>query len=165
MKRSQARSPDAIEFARSQRATANEFAGTVWQWVRNRQIGNQKFPREYAIPPYTADFCCVELKLILEIDGADYLTEDGRQRDRVRDDFLNRHGYRVMRIPGYDVLCEPGLCLARITEQVQQRMNEMEIEITAKWSELGITGKQRVRDVWRQKDIGEFSDSYTAKVG
>jgi alpha-galactosidase len=44
-------------------------------------------------------------------------------------------------------------------------MNEMEIEITAKWSELGITGKQRVRDVWRQKDIGEFSDSYTAKVG
>src|SRR5512137_1243411 len=100
MKRSRARSPDAIEFARSQRAAANEFAGTVWQWVRNRQIGNQKFRREYAIPPYTADFCCVELRLIVEIDGSDHLTEDGRQRDRVRDDFLNRRGYRVMRISG-----------------------------------------------------------------
>jgi alpha-galactosidase len=43
--------------------------------------------------------------------------------------------------------------------------SEMEIEITAKWSDLGVAGKQRVRDVWRQKDIGEFSDSYTAKVG
>ena len=126
MKRSRARSPDAIEFARSQRAAANEFASTVWQWVRNRQIGNQKFRREYAIPPYTADFCCVELRLILEIDGADHLTEGGRQRDRVRDDFLNRHGYRVMRISGYDVLREPGSCLARIGEQVQQRMREME---------------------------------------
>ncbi len=38
MKRSRARSPEAIEFARSQRAVANEFADTVWQWVRNRQI-------------------------------------------------------------------------------------------------------------------------------
>jgi very-short-patch-repair endonuclease len=126
MKRSRARLPDAIEFARSQRATANEFSRTVWQWVRNRQIGNQEFRREYAIPPYTADFCCVELRLILEIDGADHLTEGGRQRDRVRDDFLNRHGYRVVRISGYEVLREPGLCLARITEQVQQRIREME---------------------------------------
>ena len=74
MKRSRGRSPEAIEFARAERATANEFANTVWHWVRNRRIANQKFRR----PPYTADFCCVELKLILEIDGADHFTEDGR---------------------------------------------------------------------------------------
>jgi alpha-galactosidase len=43
--------------------------------------------------------------------------------------------------------------------------SEMEIDITAKWSDLGIQGKQRVRDVWRQKDLGEYSDSFTAKVG
>jgi very-short-patch-repair endonuclease len=66
------------------------------------------------------------LKLILEIDGADHLTEDGQQRDRVRDDFLDRHGYRVMRITGFDVLREPGSCLARIAEQVEQRIVEME---------------------------------------
>ena len=84
MERSRARSPDAIEFARGQRAAANEFARTVWQWVRNRQICDQKFRREYAIPPYTADFCCVELRLILEVNGANHLTEDGQQRDRLR---------------------------------------------------------------------------------
>jgi very-short-patch-repair endonuclease len=101
MKRSRARSPEAIEFARAERATANEFASTVWQWVRNRRIANQKFRREYPIPHYTADFCCVELKLILEIDGVEHFTEDGRQRDRVRDDFLESQGYRVVRIAGY----------------------------------------------------------------
>jgi len=126
MKRSRARAPEAIEFARWQRAAANEFARTVWQWVRNRQICAQKCRREYAIPPYTADFCCVELRLTIEIDGADHVTEDGRQRDRVRDDFLSRHGYRVVRISGYDVLREPSSCRARIVEQVQQRMREME---------------------------------------
>jgi hypothetical protein len=67
----------------------------VWQWVRNRRIANQKFRREYPIPPYTADFCCVELKLILEVHGVEHFTEDGRQRDRVRDDFLESQCYRV----------------------------------------------------------------------
>ena len=82
MKHSRARSPEAIQFARDQRATANEFARTVWQWVRNRQVCRQKFRREYPLPPYTADFCCVELKLILEVDGADYFTKADQERDR-----------------------------------------------------------------------------------
>ena len=86
----------------------------------------KSFAASMRYPPYTADFCCVELRLILEIDGADHLTEDGRQRDRVRDDFLQRQGFRVVRISGYEVLREPASCRARIVEQVQQRMREME---------------------------------------
>jgi very-short-patch-repair endonuclease len=125
MNRSRARSPATIEFARARRAAANEFAHTVWQWVRNRQFCDQKFRREYAIPPYTADFCCLELKWVLEIDGSDHLTEVGRQRDLVRDDSLNRPGYRVMRISGYEVLREPVNCRTTIVEKVQQRMREM----------------------------------------
>ncbi|MCE9554399.1 MAG: endonuclease domain-containing protein [Planctomycetes bacterium] len=125
MKRSRARSHEAIEFARDQRATANEFARTVWQWVRNRQVCGQKFRREVPIPPYTADFCCVELKLILEIDGADHLTETGRERDRVRDDFLDRNGYRVVRIPGFDVVREPDRVYQDIVERVRERMGEL----------------------------------------
>jgi very-short-patch-repair endonuclease len=126
MKRSRARSPEAIEFARTERATANEFANTVWQWVRNRRIANQKLRREYPIPPYTADFCCVELKLILEIDGADHFTADRQQRDLVRDDFLASQGYRMVRIAGYDVLGEPGFCLKNIEEEVNGRMLAIE---------------------------------------
>jgi alpha-galactosidase len=42
---------------------------------------------------------------------------------------------------------------------------EMEMEIAVKWSDLGLKGKRLVRDVWRQKDLGEFDDSFTAKVG
>ncbi len=37
----------------------------------------QKFRREVPIGPYTADFCCLELKLVIEIDGAPHLTERG----------------------------------------------------------------------------------------
>jgi alpha-galactosidase len=42
---------------------------------------------------------------------------------------------------------------------------EMEIPVTAKWSDLGLSGKQRVRDLWRQTDLGEFDAAFSAKVG
>jgi alpha-galactosidase len=36
--------------------------------------------------------------------------------------------------------------------------------VTAHWSDLGLAGKQKVRDLWRQKDLGEFTDSFTVSV-
>jgi alpha-galactosidase len=41
---------------------------------------------------------------------------------------------------------------------------EGEALVTAKWSDLGISGKQIVRDLWRQKDIGQFEDEFKATV-
>jgi alpha-galactosidase len=41
---------------------------------------------------------------------------------------------------------------------------ETEAAITAKWSDLGLVGKQIVRDLWRQQDLGKFADEFTATV-
>jgi alpha-galactosidase len=41
---------------------------------------------------------------------------------------------------------------------------EFENPVTINWSDLGIKGKQTVRDLWRQKDVGNFTDSFTGKV-
>jgi alpha-galactosidase len=37
--------------------------------------------------------------------------------------------------------------------------------VTVKWSELQITGKHEVRDLWRQKNLGEFEGSFSMPVG
>ena len=37
-------------------------------------------------------------------------------------------------------------------------------EVTARWADLGLAETQRVRDLWRQEDIGIFSDAFTAYV-
>lgn len=42
--------------------------------------------------------------------------------------------------------------------------DEMDMKVGVKWSELGITGKQKVRDLWRQKDLGSFSDEFSSVV-
>jgi len=41
---------------------------------------------------------------------------------------------------------------------------EMEATVTAAWSSLGIEGKQAVRDLWRQKDLGTFAGRFSATV-
>ena len=41
---------------------------------------------------------------------------------------------------------------------------EFETEVVANWTDIGVSGKQRVRDLWRQKDLGEFTDRFSANV-
>ena len=42
---------------------------------------------------------------------------------------------------------------------------EAEQPVRVAWSEIGLKGKQRVRDLWRQKDLGVMEESYSAPVG
>lgn len=40
----------------------------------------------------------------------------------------------------------------------------VELKLSAAWAELGVSGKQAVRDLWRQKDLGEFEGKFDATV-
>ena len=42
--------------------------------------------------------------------------------------------------------------------------DEVAATITVTWEQLGIKGRQRVRDLWRQKDLGVFEDNYETQV-
>jgi alpha-galactosidase len=42
---------------------------------------------------------------------------------------------------------------------------ELEATVTMKWSDLGVTGAQTVRDLWRQKDLGRFDGQFATPVG
>jgi len=123
MNRRSRRDPEAIAFARDQRTTANEFAQDVWQMLRDRRCRNLKFRREYPIPPYTVDFCCLALKLIVEIDGQHHQTDEGRQHDRRRDQYLAEQGYHVMRISGYEVSKDAAAVRRQIEHSIDDRLS------------------------------------------
>ena len=40
----------------------------------------------------------------------------------------------------------------------------MDQKITVTWEELGIEGKQTVRDLWRQKNVAKSSKKFTTNV-
>ena len=41
---------------------------------------------------------------------------------------------------------------------------EVAKSVTAKWSDLGLSGRMRVRDLWRQKDMGTFDNDCEVKI-
>jgi alpha-galactosidase len=41
---------------------------------------------------------------------------------------------------------------------------ENESKVTASWTDLGISGNQEVRDLWRQKELGKFKGNFTSDV-
>ncbi len=42
--------------------------------------------------------------------------------------------------------------------------NEAAAMVKVKWSDLNISGKKTVRDLWQQKDLGKFNDEFSMKV-
>ncbi len=118
------RYPEAIAFVQDQRARSNEFAWDAWDMVRDRRCRGQKFRREHPIPPYTADFSCVALKLIIEVDGEAHQSVAGRSRDEARDRFLAEQGYIVLRLRGYDVLRDPASDRCQIEQSIALRLGQ-----------------------------------------
>lgn len=121
IKRSRQRQTERIQFARQQRAGANEFADDLWQILRGRSLLRQKFRREHPIGPYTLDFVCLELKLNIEIDGKDHLTEAAKTHDANRDKYLKGLGYEVLRINGFRITQD----LRSVREEIEAVMRKL----------------------------------------
>ena len=88
-----------------------------WDRAKRHDVG-----KVYPIPPYTADFCCTALKLIIEVDGESHQSAVGQCRDEARDRFLAEQGYLVLRLRGYEVLRDPASARCQIEQAIEQRL-------------------------------------------
>lgn len=86
--------------ARRLRANATDAEALLWSRLRNRQIGSAKFRRQMPIGPYVADFTCLDLRLIVEVDGGQH----GGDADAERTAFLEAQDFKVIRFWNHDVL-------------------------------------------------------------
>ncbi|MDZ3831736.1 MAG: DUF559 domain-containing protein [Sphingopyxis sp.] len=88
--------------ARELRNSAAPAERALWRRLSGRKAGGWKFSRQMPVGPYFADFLCREARLVVEVDG---YSHDMRQaHDENRDDWLARHGYRVLRFANRDVM-------------------------------------------------------------
>ena len=63
----------------------------------------QQFRRQKQFARYIVDFYCSSAKLIVELDGSQHYTEDGRIHDRSRTAYLESLGLFVLRFTNRDV--------------------------------------------------------------
>ena len=86
---------------KSLRRTESKPEVLVWSKLRRKQIG-YKFRRQFSIGRYIVDFYCPSTKLIIEIDGSVHSFK--KQKDKIREDYLLKEGYSLIRFSTYKVL-------------------------------------------------------------
>jgi len=100
--------------ARRLRREQTDAEHILWHHLRDRQMRGAKFRRQFPVGPYFADFCSVERRLIIELDGSQH-AERSRE-DEIRSAFLKERGYRVLRFWNNQVLTELEEVLGAINE-------------------------------------------------
>ena len=63
-----------------------------------------RFMRQRVMGKYVVDFYCAAAKLVVELDGSQHYTQEGRQYDEERTSFLGEYGIKVLRIENLDVM-------------------------------------------------------------
>ncbi|HMP98837.1 MAG TPA: endonuclease domain-containing protein [Cyclobacteriaceae bacterium] len=77
----------------------------LWKYVlKARMLMGYQFRRQRPVLNYIADFMCKELSLIIEVDGITHSWEDTVERDKIRQEELERAGYTVLRFEDDEVL-------------------------------------------------------------
>ena len=97
--------PNSSRCARSLRRTGTKSEKLLWSVLRGKQVCDLKFHRQHPIGPFFADFACVSHKLVVEIDGGyhDVVVES----DLIREDYLRKHGWDVIRFGDDEVEDDP----------------------------------------------------------
>jgi len=72
-------------------------------WTRLRRWPGVKFRRQHPIGPYIADFACIASSLIVEADGETHGGDAERAHDAARDAYLQKRGWRIVRVWNRDV--------------------------------------------------------------
>ena len=93
----------SINKARVFRKTMTDGEQKLWSRLRGKQL-EYYFRRQTPIGKYIVDFVCLKEKLIVEIDGSQHYTPTGKEHDRIRDQFLQRQGFRILRFNSVEVL-------------------------------------------------------------
>ena len=88
--------------ARNLRKNQTDAERLLWQHLRNRQMLGQKFRRQFSIDTYIVDFVCLEVKLIVELDGGQHAEQI--EYDHRRTEQLQKRGFKIIRFWNNEVL-------------------------------------------------------------
>ncbi|MGB9381948.1 endonuclease domain-containing protein [Candidatus Binatus sp.] len=105
-------SETSYETARRLRREQTPAEQVLWRYLRSKRTGAVKFRRQHPIGTYFVDFCSLQRKLIIEIDGGQHA--DQSVEDEVRSSFLKSYGFRVLRFWNHQVLHNTNEVLAQI---------------------------------------------------
>ncbi len=83
--------------ARRLRRSTTDAEKLLWKQLRKLDLKGSHFRRQIPIGPYIADFGCMAVRLLIEIDGSQHGETAKEVYDEKRTRWLEKEGYRVLR--------------------------------------------------------------------
>ena len=90
-----------VPFARELRKNMTKEERHLWyDFLRTYPV---RFSRQKVLGRYIADFYCAEKKIVIELDGSEHYSEQGKQYDEERTAYLKEYGLTVIRVLNSEV--------------------------------------------------------------
>ena len=92
---------DIVPTARMLRKNMTKEERHLWyDFLRKYPI---RFLRQKVLGKYIVDFYCAKARLVIELDGSAHYTDEGKEYDKQRTEFLYEYGLKVIRIPNTQI--------------------------------------------------------------
>ncbi len=110
--------PNTMHRAGELRKESTPAERKLWAHLRNNQINGINFRRQHAIGKYIPDFCAVQEKLIIELDGSQHLEQ--QEYDAERTKYLEAQGYKVIRFWNNQIMNDMNGVILAITYAIEE---------------------------------------------
>ena len=87
----------------------------LWLQLKDSQTGS-KFRRQHSIGGYIVDFYCPSKKLVIEIDGPQHLKAENKEYDKIRSNYFDGLGIKVLRFNNSEVSTQTKMVIKKIKD-------------------------------------------------
>ncbi len=99
---------DRVQFENARRNRKNSTAAELrlWEQLRDNKLGF-KFRRQHPVDGFITDFACVQVGLIVELDGGYHNDAVQQEYDQNRTSIIEQKGFTVLRFNNEEVMSNP----------------------------------------------------------
>ena len=72
-------------------------------WYMFLKKHSERFLRQKVIDNYIVDFYCPKKRLVIEIDGSQHYTIEGKKYDKIRTELLNAYNLKVIKFSNLEI--------------------------------------------------------------
>jgi very-short-patch-repair endonuclease len=91
-------------YSRKLRRNMTDAERLLWSKIKGKQLNGYQFYRQKVIGNYIVDFYSSKANLIIELDGGQHYSDEGKKHDKLRDKYMANIGMKVLRFSDRDVL-------------------------------------------------------------
>jgi len=112
-------------YANRLRKEMTKAEACLWKYVlRAKKLRGFQFRRQRPVLNYIADFMCMELMLIIEVDGITHHWEETIKKDEIRQKDLEDAGFTVIRFSDEEILNRIQVVCDYLEDCIEKKLNQ-----------------------------------------